>query len=63
MIRVELPKLDLNEVPTEQHSQALLRQLQVLIEQINVSLDAIGTDDITLSDGRTLSDFLGLSKK
>ncbi len=62
MIRVDLPKLDLNEIPAEQHSQALLRQLSVLIEQINVSLSAIDPSDVLLADGRTLADVLGTSE-
>ncbi len=63
MIRVDLPKLDLNEIPAEQHSQALLRQLSVLIEQINVSLGAIDPSDILVGEGVTLADYLKLSKE
>ena len=63
MIRVNLPKIDLNEIPAEQHSQALLRQLSVLIEQINVCLSAIGPEDVMVSEGVTLSDYLGLNKE
>lgn len=63
MIRVNLPKLDLNEIPAEQHSQALLRQLSVLIEQINVSLGAIDPTDILVAEGVTLADYLGMNKE
>lgn len=62
MIRVDLPKLDLNEIPEEQHSAALQRQLAVLIEQINISLQGISASDIALADGRTLEDLLKTSE-
>lgn len=62
MIRVDLPKLDLNEIPAEQHSAALQRQLAVLIEQINISLQGISASDIALADGRTLEDLLKTSE-
>ena len=63
MIRVSLPKLDLNEVPADQQSQAILRQLASVIEQINVSLSAIGPEDIVVAEGVTLSEYLGIGKE
>lgn len=62
MIRVDLPKLDLNEIPQEQQVSALLKQLSVLIEQINVSLGSIDPSDILISEGLTLQDYLDNNK-
>lgn len=58
MIRVDLPKLDLDEIPQEQQAAALLRQISVLIEQVNVSLSSIDPSDILLAEGVTLEDYL-----
>lgn len=62
MIRIDLPKLDLNEIPAEQHSAALQRQLSVLIEQINVSLSSLDPSDILIDERTTLADVLQTSK-
>ena len=63
MTRVELPGMDLNEIPENQRAFALQRQLSVLTERINVALQTIEADDVVLSDGRSLTSYLGLSKE
>lgn len=63
MTRVELPGMDLNEIPESQRVFALQRQLSVLTERLNVALQAIDTDDVYLADGRSLTSYLGLSKE
>lgn len=63
MIRIELPGVDLNELPEERRAFAIQRQLAVLTERLNVALQAIDPDDIILADGRTLTDYLGIARE
>ena len=58
MIPINLPKTDLNEVAEENRAFVLERRIRLLTEQINTALQSIDPTDITISDGKTLRDFL-----
>ena len=63
MNRIETPKLDLNSIPEGQRVFALQRQLALLVEQLNLALQAISPEDVVLPGGKTLADQLGISEK
>lgn len=60
MIRIDMPKLDLNELDADQRVFALQRQLSILVEQLAVSLQSIEPQDIVLPNKTTLADHLGI---
>jgi hypothetical protein len=46
----------------EQKVNALQRQLALLVEQLNLALQAIEPQDIVLPNGNTLADHMGLAE-
>lgn len=62
MTRIELPKLDMAGMTPEQKVHALQRQLALLVEQLNLALQAIEPQDIVMPNGETLADHMGLTE-
>lgn len=59
MIRIDMPKLDLNKLDADQRTFALHRQLSILVEQLSVALQSIEPEDIIVTEKTTLADHLG----